>query len=160
LPRAAWRGSGRRMTVCWALSSLPGWPTLSSFTTAGLGPAHAHGEARNKVINCGWKWMGASRLERAEPHGSSPGWQLYLTAQWTFCWGPAWGWKARHRAANVRPKVNGGHATGACWAPRAMHWDRRLNRTLLPPLWPTRMPSRQLACQNHTSYGVAVLNCM
>ncbi len=41
--------------------------------------------------------------------------------------GPAWDWKGRtymkaqHRATNGWPKVNGGHATGACWAPRAAH---------------------------------------
>jgi hypothetical protein len=40
--------------------------------------------------------------------------------------------EAQHQAANERLKVNGGHATGACWAQRAVHQDRWLHRPLLP----------------------------
>ncbi len=42
--------------------------------------------------------------------------------------------EALHQAANGRPKVNGGHATGARWAPRAVYRDRWLHCTLLPQL--------------------------
>jgi hypothetical protein len=64
--------------------------------------------------------MGASRLDRAEPHSSTPGKENYFIARYTLRWGSAWDCKgsayveAQHRAANGQPKVNGGHATGAC----------------------------------------------
>ncbi len=69
---AAWRGSGRRMTACWALLSLHERPTPSSFTAAVLGPARACGEARNRAANSGRKWMGADATGACEPHGGSP----------------------------------------------------------------------------------------
>jgi hypothetical protein len=56
LPRAARRGFGRRTTACWALSSLPGRPTSSSFTVAALGPARACGEAWNRAVNYSREW--------------------------------------------------------------------------------------------------------
>jgi hypothetical protein len=43
-----------------------------------------------------------------------------IKTRWTPRWGPAWDWKgstymeAQHWAANGRPKVKGGHMTGAC----------------------------------------------
>ncbi len=63
-------------------------------------------------------------------------------ARWTFCWGPTWDWKrstygyveAQHQVANARLKVHGDHVTGGCWAPRAVHRDRWLHRTLLSQL--------------------------
>ncbi len=67
MPRAAWWGSWRRTTVCWAMSSSPERPTPSTFTAAALGPARACGEAQNRAVNCGQKWMGASRLEHTGP---------------------------------------------------------------------------------------------
>jgi hypothetical protein len=76
LPQAVWQGPGRRMTACWALPSLPGRPTPSSLTAAALGPARAHGEARNRAANGGQKWMGTSTTGACEPHGGPPGWQL------------------------------------------------------------------------------------
>ncbi len=88
--------------------SLPGRPTPSSCTAAALGPARAPGEARNQAVNCGRKWMGASRLERAEPHGGSPGWQLYLTACWTYHWGPAWDWKGARTWRLYTRQLTGG----------------------------------------------------
>ncbi len=101
---------------------------------------HVHVErTRNRAAKCSRKWMGASRLDLAEPHGSSPGWQLsWLHAGRSCCWRPTWDWKrsmyveAQHWAGNGWPKVNGGHATGACWAPWAVQRDRCLHCTLLP----------------------------
>ncbi len=68
--------------------------------------------------------MGASRLERAEPHGGSLGQENYFTARLHV--DPTLGAyvglegghilyvEAQHRAADGQPKVNGGRATGAC----------------------------------------------
>ncbi len=52
---------------------------------------------------------------------------------------------AQHRAGNGQPKVNGGHATGACWAPRAVHRDICLHCTLLPQPTRRRHQGRQHA---------------
>jgi hypothetical protein len=164
--RAAWRGFGRRTTAFWALHSLPGRPTPSSCTAAALGPASARGEAQNWAVNCGQKWMGASRLERAEPHGGSPGWQLYLTAHWTYRWGPAWDWKGARTCGGSTPgsrwaaESEWGHVTGARWAPRAVHRDRWLHYMLLAQLEPTWTPSRPPARQDYTGCWVAELNCL
>jgi hypothetical protein len=68
--------------------------------------------------------------------------------------------EAQHRAADGQPKVNGGHATGACWAPQAVHRDRRLHCTCYFNRGPKWTPSRPPARRNQTGYGVAVLNCM
>ncbi len=68
--------------------------------------------------------------------------------------------EAQHRAANGQPKANGGHATGACWAPRAVHRDRWLHCACYFNRGPTWTPSRPPARQNHSGFGVAVLNCM
>ncbi len=68
--------------------------------------------------------------------------------------------EAQHRAANGRPKVNGGHVTGACWAPRAVHRDRWLHCACCFNRGPMWTPSRPLERQNHTGFCVAVLNCM
>jgi hypothetical protein len=164
---AAWQGPGRRMPPCWVLLSLPGRPTPSSFPAAAVGPACACGEARNRAVNCGRKWMGASRLECASPT-APPGWQLYLTACWTFGRGGRVGlegevWRtymeARHGAANGRPKVNGGHVTGACWAPRAVHRDRRIHCTC-HLYWDPRGCHRGHQHTKPAGYGVGVLNCM
>jgi hypothetical protein len=103
---------------------------------------HVHVErTQNRAAKCRRKWMGASRLECAEPHGGSLGWQLsWLHAGRSCCWGPMWDWKrstymeAQHRASNGQPKVNGDHVTGAYWAPWAVHRDRCLHYTLLPQL--------------------------
>ncbi len=57
---------------------------------------------RNRAVNCGRKWMGASRLESAAPHSGSPGRKISSTARWTFCWGPMMDWKgveAQHQNA-------------------------------------------------------------
>jgi hypothetical protein len=35
---------------------------------------------RNRAVQYGRKWMGASRLERAEPHGGPPGQENYFMA--------------------------------------------------------------------------------
>ncbi len=35
---------------------------------------------RNWAVSCGCKWMRASRLKCAKPHGSSPGWQISFSA--------------------------------------------------------------------------------
>jgi hypothetical protein len=104
--------------------------------------------------------MGASRLECAEPHGGSPGQENFFMACWTLCWGPTWDWQAQHGAANGQPKVNGGHTTGACGAPRAVHRDRWLHWACYFNRGPTWTPSGPPACQNHTGFGVAVLNCL
>jgi hypothetical protein len=68
--------------------------------------------------------------------------------------------EAQHRAADGQLKVNGGHATGACWAPWAVHRDRWLHCACYFNHGPTWTPSRPPARQNHTGFGVAVLNCM
>ncbi len=74
MPRAAWRGSWRRTTVCWTMSSSPERPTPSNFTAAALGPACAHGEARYRKL---WpKVNGGLTTGACWPHGGSPGWQL------------------------------------------------------------------------------------
>jgi hypothetical protein len=52
--------------------------------------------------------MEASRLERAEPHGGSPGQKNYFMARWTLRWGPTWDWKGEH--------VRGGSTPGRQWA--------------------------------------------
>jgi hypothetical protein len=126
---------------------------------------------RNRAVQYGRKWMGASRRG---PHDWSV---LSPTAvhrdKRTTSWhaGPFAGGlcgtgrgstyvEAQHRAANGQPKVNGGHATGVCWAPRALHWDRRLHCACYFNRGPTWKPSRPPARQNHTGFGVAVLNCM
>ena len=58
---------------------------------------HVHVErTRNRAVQHGRKWMGASRLERAEPHGGSPGQENYFIARWTLRWGPTWDWKGEH----------------------------------------------------------------
>jgi hypothetical protein len=98
---------------------------------------HVHVErTRNRATKCSRKWMGASWLERAEPHGGSLAWELsWLHAGRSCCWGPMWDWKrstyveAQHRAGNRWPKVNRGHATGAWWAPWAVYRDRCLHCT-------------------------------
>jgi hypothetical protein len=120
---AGWQGAG----TCSPERLIPVSPTATV-----LGPAVHVGRTWNWALNCGRKRMGASRLEHSEPHGCSPGWLSSFTARWTFSWGLAWDYKgskymkAQHWA--------GGHATGACWAPRAVHRDRWLHRRLLPQL--------------------------
>jgi hypothetical protein len=42
---------------------------------------HVHVErTQNRAVQYGRKWMGASRLERAEPHGGPPGQENYFMA--------------------------------------------------------------------------------
>ncbi len=59
-------------------------------------------------------------------------WWVWRRRGWSW-WERRWAFRGdtymetRHRAADVRPKVNGGHGTGACWAPRAVHRDRQLH---------------------------------
>jgi hypothetical protein len=63
---------------------------------------------------------GTKRLERASPTAVHREGSLYCAARWILGWGPAWAcwWdtymETRHRAADGQPKINGGHATGAC----------------------------------------------
>ncbi len=135
-PRAAWRGSGRRMAAWrpdwFARETDPFIIYISSF-----GSGKCTWENSNRAAECGRKWMGASRLGRAGPTAvHRDGSSLYGVIG-PVAGGPR-GWKrstyvgAQHRAGNGRPKVNGGHATGACWAPRAVHRDRCLHCMLLP----------------------------
>jgi hypothetical protein len=53
----------------------------------------------------------------------------------------------------IRPKVDGGLTTGACWAPQAVHRDRWLHCACCFNCGPTWTPSRPPACQNHTGFG-------
>jgi hypothetical protein len=55
-----------------SMTSRQGRPNPSSSTTAALGPACARTWTRNRAVKYSRKWMGASRLECAEPHGGSP----------------------------------------------------------------------------------------
>ncbi len=129
---------------------------------------HVHVErTRNRAVQHGRKWMGASRLERAEPHGGSP---EKRTTSWLDAGLYAGGLRgtgrdgtymeAQHRVADGQPKVNGGHATGACWAPRAVHRDRRLHCACYFNRVPTWTPSRPPTRHSHSSFGVTVLNCV
>jgi hypothetical protein len=128
---------------------------------------HVHVErTRNRAIQYGQQWMGASRLERAEPHGSPPGQENYFMAHWTLCWGPTWDSERGH--------IRGGSTPGSRWAaesewgprnrsvlsPTAVHRDRGLHCTCYLNRGPTWTPSRPPARQNHSGFGVAVLNCM
>ncbi len=85
-------------------------------------------------------------------------------ACWTLHWGPTWDWERWHvrggSTPNGQPKVNGGHATGACWAPRAVHRDRRLHCACYFNRGPTWTASRPPTRQSHSGFGVAVLNCV
>ncbi len=100
----------------------PGRTNPSSFTTAAPGPARAHGENSKQGRTI---WPAESEWG---PHDRSV---LNPTAvhrdKRTTSWhaGPFAGGlrgtgrgstyvEAQHRAANGQPKVNGGHATGAC----------------------------------------------
>ncbi len=67
--------------------------------------------------------------------------------------------EAWHRDANGQPKVNGGHVTGACWAPRAVHRDRRIHCTC-HLYWDPRGCQRGHQHTKPAGYGVAVLDCM
>ncbi len=142
----------RRTTACWAMSSLPGRTTPSSLTAAALGPARAHGEAWNRAVNYSQKWMGASRLVRAGPPSGSPGWQLYLIAHWTLCWGPAWDWKGstyveaqkwmgamrQERAEPHRQFTGTDDFNAHCYLncdPRGHHQGRQHARTILVMTW-------------------------
>jgi hypothetical protein len=66
--------------------------------------------------------MGASRLVRAEPHGGSPGQENYFMGgkldstlgAYVGLGEVARTWRLNTWAADGQPKVNGGHATGAC----------------------------------------------
>ncbi len=62
----------KRTLVKTELNLSPRFRQQRSAMLCALGPACAHGESQNWAVTCGWKWMGASWLERAEPHGSSP----------------------------------------------------------------------------------------
>ncbi len=108
--------------------------------------------------------MGASQLERVEPHGGSPGQENYFMARWTFRWEPAWDWKgstyveAQHWAANGQLKVN--RATQQeCAEPHRQFTGiddiiERANSTEGPH---GCHQGRQHT--NHTGFGAAVLNC-
>ncbi len=143
LPLAACRGSGRRTTACWTLSSLPGRPTPSSFIAATLGLALA----RLMTGAC-------------EPRGSSPGWQLCLTAHWTFFWGPrgtgrgahtwrldigppmgSWKWTGATRQERAEPHrqfTRTDDFIAQCYLncdPCGHHWGRQHARTIRVIMW-------------------------
>jgi hypothetical protein len=110
--------------------------------------------------------MRASRLEHAEPHSGSPGQENYFMAHWTLRWGPAWDWKGEH--------VSGGSTPGHQWAaenergatrqehaePHGQFTGIDTSSHVLLQRGPTWMPSRLPACQNHTGFGMVVLNRM
>ncbi len=121
-------------------------------------------EARNRAANGSRKWMGAPTTGVCEPHGGSPGWQLLPRCTldlWLVARVGLWGEHVHGHLTPGRgwPKVNGGHATGACWAPRAVNWDRRLHCMCHLYCDPR---GRHQGCQHAkpSGYGVAVLNCM
>ncbi len=150
-----------------SITSTPGRTNPSTFTTAALGPARARGEnskpgrtIRPKVdggLTTGacwapWRCTGTRELL----HGKldpTLGAYVGLEGGGTYV-------ETQHRAADGQQKVNGGHATGACWAPRAVHRDRWLHCTCYFNPGPTWMPSRPPARQIHSGFGEAVLNCM
>jgi hypothetical protein len=78
---------------------------------------------RNRAVQYGRKWMGASRLERAEPHGGSPGQENYFMARWSLRWGPMWDWERGH--------VRGGSTPGGRWAAESERGPR--DRSVLSP---------------------------
>jgi hypothetical protein len=93
--------------------------------------------------------MGASRLERVEPHGGSPGWQSSSTAHWIF--GAQVGLAEEHLRGDI---------TGLPNRHQAVQRDRLLHRKPLSQTGPMWMPLRPPACQNQPGFGVAVLNCL
>jgi hypothetical protein len=114
-------------------------------------------------------WMGATRLERAEPHGSSPGRKFCFTAHWTFIKWAHVGWKGGmyvERTFDIRVpirrlKVNGGHATGTCWAPGQFTWiDNFTTCCHCLKRGPTWDASRPPAHQDHPGDDVVALNCL
>jgi hypothetical protein len=147
---------GRSMTACWALPACQEGRTLHLLQQQPWAQ-HVHVErTQNRAVQYGRKSIRGLTMEHAEPHGSSPG---QRTTSWHagFFAGGLGGTgrgstyvEAQHRAANGQPKVNRGHVTGACWAPRAVHWDRWIHCACCFNRGPTWTPSRPPACQNHT----------
>ncbi len=122
-PQTVWRGSGRSMTACWASPARQEGRTLQ-FLQQQPWAQHMHVErTRNRAVQNCRKWMGASRLERAEPHGCSPGQEKYFLARWTFRWGPTWDWERGH--------VRGGSTPGGRWADESERGPR--DRSVLSP---------------------------
>ncbi len=165
-PRATWWGPGIRTTAWWALTSSPERLTPSSLKAAALGP-YVHVErTQNQAVNCGRKWMRASRLERAEPHGGSPRRQISSTACWTFCWGPMWDWKGSTylelntgmsmggRKWTRTTRLEGAEPQGQITRIDEFITCHYLNRG------PMGMLLRPPAHQNNPDFCVAVFNCL
>jgi len=107
LPMAAWRGPGggwQRAEFCLA------YLEADPFYSSSIGPSTCTWGGSKPGCKLRLKVNGAPRTGACEHHGGSPGWQLYLTARWTFGWGPLWDWKGSMY------NVHGGSTPGRQWA--------------------------------------------
>jgi hypothetical protein len=74
--------------------------------------------------------MRVMRMECAEPHSGSPGWQISFIACWTFSWGPTWDRKgctymeAKHLAADWATESELGLCDRSVLSLMAIHQDR------------------------------------
>ncbi len=146
-----------------AMTSTPGRTNPSSFTTAALGPARARGENSkpgrtiwpkvNGGLTTGACW--APRHKRtASWHAGPFAGGLRGTGRGACTWrlytGPPMGsrkWLGATRQECAEPQ-------------RAVFRDRWLHCTCCLNQGPAWTPSRLPACQNHTGFGMVVLNCM
>ncbi len=151
------------------MTSTPGRPNPSSSTAAALGPALARGDNSkpgNRAVKYGQKWKGGLTTGACWAPRRLTGIEDLLHCTLDPLLGACLGLEGEHVRWGSTPgwqwavKSERGPATGACWAPRAVHRDRQPHHTCYLNWGPMWMPSRPPVCQNHTDFGVAVLNCM
>ncbi len=109
------------------MHSLPGRPTPSPLYSSSFGPSMCTWGGSKPGRKLRPKEDGASQLERAEPHSSSLGLQLYLTSSISLHTGPI----AGGLRGTGRVHVRGGLTPGSQWAAESERGPR--DRRALSP---------------------------